>query len=115
MKSVKYPCLVLKQFCKTDIVLTIEQEGLNVYGEPLETFTYQGKCNYQDRATTVLTAEKKLITLSGVALFPGDISPELPTISGGIAVVNGVTRQIYEGVKHRNPDGTVNYTEVNLK
>lgn len=112
----KYPCLVLKQFCKTDIVLTIEQEGINVYGEPLETFTYRGKCNYQDRATTVLTAEKKLVTLSGVALFPGDILPELPTISGGSAMIaNGISRQIYEGIKHRNPDGTVNYTEVKLK
>lgn len=111
----KYPCLVLKQFCKTDIILTIEQEGVNVYGEPLETFIYQGKCNYQDRAATVLTAEKKLVTLSGVALFPGDILPELPTISGGSVMVGSETRQIYEGIKHRNPDGTVNYTEVKLK
>ncbi len=110
----KYPKLILPGFCKTDIEIEVEQEGLNVYGEPLETFKYKGKCNYQDSAKTELTADKKLITLSGVALFSGDICPEFPTISGGTATVNGVSRRIYEGKKHRNPDGTVNYTEVKL-
>lgn len=72
------------------------------------------KCNYQDKAKTVLTAEKKLIEITGAALFPGDICPELPVISGGSAVIFGGKRRILEGRKSRNPDGTVNYTEVLL-
>lgn len=108
----KYPCLIPKQFCKTDISLSLDREGLNVYGEPLEAVTYSGKCNYQDKARTVLTAEKKLIQLTGSALFPGDICPELPVISGGSAEIMGVKRRILQGKKARNPDGTVNYTEV---
>lgn len=110
----KFPCLVDKIFCKTEVTVTIEQEGVDKYGDPLDTIQYEGKCNYQDSAKTVLTAEKKLIQLSGVALFPGDICPELPTISGGSITVNGVERQIHAGIKHRNPDETVNYTEIQV-
>lgn len=110
----RYPCLVKKSLCRTDIKCTLEQEGLNEYGEPLETIEYSGKCNYQDKARTVLTAEKKLIQITGTALFPGDICPELPVISGGSAMIFGVERRIEQGTKARNPDGTVNYTEVLL-
>ena len=99
-----YPCLVPKRLCKTDVSLLLDKEGLSKYGEPLEPFEYSGKCNYQDKARTVLTAEKKLIQITGTALFPGDICEELPVI--------GVKRRILEGRKARNPDGTVNYTEV---
>ena len=72
----KYPCLVPKRLCKTDISLTFDREGLNEYGEPLQTIEYSGKCNYQDKAKTVLTADKKLIQITGTALFPGDICRE---------------------------------------
>ncbi len=111
----KYPCLVPKRLCKIDIKLKFEREGLNKYGEPLETVEFAGKCNYQDKAKTVLTAEKKLIQIAGTALFPGDICPTLAVISGGEAEIFGVSRRIIEGRKARNPDGTVNYTEVLLE
>lgn len=110
----KYPRLVSKRLCKTDISLELDREGLSEYGEPLESAQYAGKCNYQDKARTVLTVEKKLIEITGTALFPGDICPELPVISGGTAVIFGVKRRVLEGRKARNPDGTCNYTEVLL-
>ena len=111
----KWPCLVAKQFCKTDIKLSIEQEGINGYGEPLEPVVYEGKCNYQDKAKCILTDEKKIIEITGTALLPGDICPRLPVISGGNATVHGVERRIVRGTKARNPDGSVNYTEVLLQ
>lgn len=111
----KYPCLVPKQLCSIDIVLKFNREGLNEYGEPLEAVEFVGKCNYQDKAKTVLTAEKKLIQIAGTALFSGDICPALAVISGGEAKIFGVSRRIIEGRKARNPDGTVNYTEVLLE
>ena len=110
----KYPRLVPKKLCKTDIALEFTQEGLNGYGEPLPVITYSGKCNYQDKAKTIMTADKKLVQITGSALFNGDICPELAVISGGIAVVFGVERRILQGSKKRNPDGTVNFTEVLL-
>ncbi len=110
----KYPCLVPKRLCKTSIRCSFDQEGLTEYGEPLPPVVYSGQCNYQDKAKTVLTAEKKLIQITGSALFPGDICPGLPVISGGSAEIFGVQRRILQGSKARNPDGTVNYTEVLL-
>lgn len=110
----KYPCLIPKQLCKTDIHVSAEREGLSEDGGPLKAFEAYLKCNYQDAAKTVLTAEGKQIQLTGIALFPGDIAPGLPTLSGGTAVVFGVQRTIYQGIKARNPDGTVNHTELRL-
>lgn len=109
-----WPCLILPQWCKTDICVEFDREGLNEHGEPLEPVEYAGKCNYQDKAKTVLTAERKLAEISGTAMFPGDICPGLPVISGGSAVVHGAKRRILQGRKARNPDGSVNYTEVTL-
>lgn len=110
----RYPCLVPKHLCKTDICLELEKEGLDEYGEPLPVIVFEGKCNYQDGGKSIFTADKKLVQLSGVALFPGDICPEFPLISGGVATVMGTTRRIFSGRKARNPDGSVNYTEVQL-
>lgn len=110
----KYPCLVPKRLCKTEICLEIDKEGLNHYGEPLAPVVFKGKCSYQDKARTVLTAEKKLVEITGSVLIPGDACPELPSISGGSASVFGVKRRILQGSKARNPDGSVNFTEVLL-
>lgn len=110
----KYPCLIPVKMCRTDIHMELEQEGLQENGEPLPAIVYDGKCNYQDRAGTVFTAEKKLVEITGTALIPGDICPDMAAVSGGTAVVFGGKRRIQQGIKARNPDGTVNYTEVLL-
>ncbi|WP_411337222.1 hypothetical protein [Ruminococcus gauvreauii] len=110
----KYPCLVPKRLCKVPVHLEIEPEGLNKYGEPLDTIIYDGTCNYQDKARTILTTDKKLVEITGSALLPGDICPELPVISGGTATIYGAKRRIQQGTKARNPDGSCNYTEVLL-
>ena len=102
------------QHSATILGVEIEPEGLDVYGRPLTPVVYDGKCNYQDKAKTILTAEKKLIEVTGTALFPGDIAPDLPVISGGMVTIFGVERRIVQGTKARNPDGTVNYTGLEL-
>lgn len=110
----KYPCVVPQRLCKTEIRLEISREGVNEFGEPQEPISFDGRCNFQDKARTVMTAEKKLVEITGVVLIPGDICQELPVISGGKANVYGCERVIQQGRKARNPDGTVNYTEVLL-
>lgn len=111
----KYPCLVPKALCETYIEAEIEQEGLNNDSEPFPPARWSGKCNYQDGGRTVFTAEKKLIQLSGCVLIPGDIAPDIPVISGGIVKIFNVERHIYKGTKARNPDGTVNYTRLEVE
>ena len=49
----------------------LESEELSNLGKPLYTFDSDLVCNFQDRAKTVLTTEKKLVQITGTALFPG--------------------------------------------
>lgn len=110
----KYPCLVDKHLCTTPITGTLEQEGLSKYGAPLTPVAINTTCNYQDAAKTIYTKDKKVVQITGSALFPGDIAPSLPTISGGTATIYGVNRRVIQGTKARNPDGTVNYTRLDV-
>lgn len=110
----KYPCLVDKRVCRTPIYAELDREGYGNFGKPLDGIVFDGLCNYQDRAKTVLTAEKKLVEVTGSAYIPGDICPELPVISGGTVTIFGVERRIAVGTKARNPDGTVNYCVLEI-
>ena len=110
----KYPLLIDKKFCKTPVTVRLYSEGNDEDGEPLEAVAYEGLCNYQDSAKTVLTADKRLIQLTAQAYFIGDIAPALSVISGGEVTVFGETRRIAQGIKARNPDGTFNYTRLDL-
>lgn len=110
----KYPCLVPKRLCKTPVVVRLESEELNNMGEPAKVLELTLNCNFQDKVKTVLTAEKKLVQITGTALFPGDIAPEFPSLSGGTVTVFGEVRRISQGTKARNPDGTVNYSRLEV-
>ena len=54
-----------------------------------------------------------MITLSGEALFCGDIAPDSPIIDGAVEI-GGREYKIYGSEKAKNPDGTVNYTRLEL-
>ncbi|MEE1218598.1 MAG: hypothetical protein U0L20_01585 [Ruminococcus sp.] len=128
----KFPSLVKSQFCKTPVEITIYGEGVTEDGAPISAFECQDLCpsedlypsetlhignlfcNLQSNAKTVYTKEQKIVQMSGVLLFNGDIAPNCEIISGGFVLLNGEKRIIVKGVKHRNPDGTVNYTELDV-
>ncbi len=110
----KFPCLVDKRFCKTPIKVTLYREGITEDGEPLTAVKLDLMCNYQDKAKTVITADRQLVQLTAQAYFVGDIAPDLPTLSNGEVEVYGIKRRIFQGEKARNPDGTVNYTRLDL-
>lgn len=48
------------------------------------------------------------------ALLNGDIAPDFDIITGEIQLKSGVKRRIYASEKAKNPDGTVNYTRLEL-
>lgn len=110
----KYPCLVPKRLCKVPVQVHLESEELNNQGAPKYTLDADLMCNFQDRAKTILTAEKKLVQITGTALFPGDIAPDMPSLSGGTLTVFGEERRIEQGMKARNPDGTVNFCTLEV-
>lgn len=110
----RWPELVPNSVCNTPIHVVIEQEGISEEGEPLKALEAELMCNYQDSAYRTLDEQHKLIVLSGKAYFNGDIAPGITVISGGEVVVFEMKRRIYKGTKARNPDGTVNYTLLEL-
>ncbi|MDE7390214.1 MAG: hypothetical protein K2M82_04655 [Lachnospiraceae bacterium] len=110
----KYPCLILKSVCKTPVNVTVYREGISEDGEPLTDVKLDLMCNYQDKAKTVITADKQLVQLTAQAYFIGDIAPDLPTLAGGEVEVYGIKRRIFQGEKARNPDGSVNFTRLDL-
>lgn len=110
----KYPCLVPKRLCKTDAEVIIRSEEADREGDFPELFRAALKCNLQTKAYKTLTPDKCLITLSGKALFSGDICPEVEEISSGTVNIGSHEYGIYKGSKARNPDGTVNFTELEL-
>ena len=110
----KNPSLVPNRWCKIPIHVEINQEGISEDGGPLKALEIDTMCNYQDKAKKVLTEQQQLIEIEGTALINGDIAPQLPSISNGKVVVNGVERRIFRGTKARNTDGTVNYTKLEL-
>lgn len=111
----KYPCVVPKRLCKTDILVHLESEELDNKGNPKQVIDLSLKCNFQDVAKTILTAEKKLVQITGTAMFPGDIAQEFPTLSAGTVTVFKEKRKIEQGMKARNPDGTVNFCRLDVK
>lgn len=109
-----YPKLVRNCDCKTDIHVVLYGEGVTENGEPIVVLEDDFKCNYQDKAKRLLTSDKVLIQLTAKVYLVGDIAPNLAVISSGKVTVFGETRNIYQGSKARNPDGTVNFTELEI-
>ena len=109
----KYPQLVPDRVCTTPITV-YRESGLIRDGSPKRTVIFEGKCNYSEKTYQRITADKQLITLNATALFNGDIAPDVDTIEGEVNVLSGIHRRIYASQKNRNPDGSVNYTRLEL-
>lgn len=107
-----WPSLVPPGVCNTPckVVLTAG-EGEDC--APVVAATLELKCNWQDAPRQVLDAERRLIQLSGTALFTGDIKPEMDVLAGTVEIY-GTKWTIHKGTKCRNPDGSVNYTKLEL-
>ncbi len=79
----KYPCLVPKRLCRTDIHVHLESEDTDNRGQPEKALDLDLKCNFQDRAKTILTAEKKLVQITGYGFVPWGHCPGLPNLKRG--------------------------------
>lgn len=107
-----WPRLVTPRMCKTPCTVVLT-DGCGEDGTPAEVAKLELNCNWQDSPKQVLNAERQLIQLNGTALFDGDIAPDVDVLAG-TAVIHRRTWTIYRGTKCRNPDGTVNYTRLEL-
>jgi len=109
-----YPKLVPDKVCKTDITVKLYSKEISEDGEPEVLLEQELKCNWQSKSRRVLSAEKVEIVITGTVYFNGDIAPSLSELAGGEVVIFGETRRIYQGTKSRNPDGSVNYTMLEI-
>ena len=107
-----WPHLVPDMVCTIPIEV-VKTEGLGEDGAPKEVMVFRGKCNYKENAKQILSADRQLITIVGTALMNGDIAPREATIEGFVSV-HGKRLRIHRSEKARNPDGTVNYTSLEL-
>ena len=111
----KWPKLVRSFTQSTEISVVIELEGIDEDGAPVEGVSFSGLCNYQDTAKRVYTSEKTYTDITGTCYFDGDIAEDLAVISSGTVTIHGTDREVVQGMKARNPDGTVNYTRLDLR
>lgn len=109
-----WPKLVPSWLCTTPAHVRADSGGTDEDGAPIVALEIDAGCNYQSGGKVVLTADKREVRLSGVCLFDGDIAPELPELTSGTVEVAGGKYEIFQGAKARNPDGTVNYTRLEL-
>ena len=109
-----FPCLVDKKFCKTNVLVTIDKDEMNEDGEIERAASIITTCNLQMGARVSMTKDKEKIELAGVALFIGDLCPSVPVIASGTVKIKDAEYSINKGTKNLNPDGTVNYTTLEL-
>lgn len=108
----RWPKLVRE--AKTPCTVTIYDEGIDEDGAPIVHTLSDLLCNYQSKAKTIHMKDKTYIEVSGTCLFDGDICPGVAEITDGKAEIYGEKRRIVQASKARNPDGTVNYTRLDL-
>lgn len=112
----KWPKLVPSIVCNTPITVQL-QEGVEDDGSPKYTVAWEGKCNYSEKSRQVLDEKRQLVELQARVLIDGDIAPG-QDIAGEVMITPegspGVVRCIYSASRARNPDGTVNFTQLEL-
>ena len=112
--ALKFPCLVDKRFCNTSVTVTLDNYNMNEDGELEPLVILHKKCNLQMGANANYTKDKEKVAIIGKALFIGDLCPSLDVITSGTVRINGNDYSINKGTKNLNPDGSVNYTTLEL-
>lgn len=110
----KYPKLVPPSVCKTKIMVKVNLDEIGEYGESDVSQVGSFYCNYQATSKRIYTSDTSYIQLSGIALLDGDALDMNSNPSDGEAVILGRTFRIHSISKMRNPDGSVNYTKIEL-
>lgn len=77
-----------------------------------EVSIFDGKCNFSEKSRTTLNEQRQVVTLTGKAIFKGDIYPG--KLIKGYVELEGIKRTIYKASKPRNPDGSIYSTELDL-
>ena len=110
----KWPELVPDTICSTPMTVRLDAEGINEDGSPKSGRIIDAMCNFQQKSKWSMDAERRLVQVQATAMFNGDIAPDMDTLSGTASVNSGAIWTIHASSRARNPDGTVNYTCLEL-
>lgn len=112
----RWPKLVVPFTQSTPVSVVINADGIDEDGAPVEGVSWYGNCNWQDHVAEVFAKEKAETEVHAILYIDGDPFPTMNVIAGGdVTTAYGEERSIVSGMKARNPDGTVNYTRLDLK
>lgn len=111
----RFPRLVKAFTQSIPITAVVDADGIDEDGAPIVGATWEGSCNWQDRSVETFDHTKVETKVVATLYIDGDPFSGLAIISGGNVTAFGETREIVQGMKARNPDGTVNYTRIDLK
>ncbi len=107
-----YPKLV--RTAKTPAEITLYAAEMNEFNEREAAVCGIFLCNFQAGGGIAFTEQKQQIRLSGTLLIDGDICPECFAPVDGTVTVNGAEFRAVRVQKCRNPDGSVNYTKIEV-
>ena len=110
-----YPRLVRDFVQSTPMNVVVDADGIDEDGAPIEGARWEGSANYQDHTHDIYAKDKVETEVLASIYIDGDPFPSLSVIAGGEVTVFDETRNIVRGMKARNPDGTVNYTRLELR
>ncbi len=111
----RWPRLVAGFTQSTPVAVTVELEGFDRDGAPIEGASWEGSANWQDVSKRVYSRDRVEIDVTASLYIDGDPFPEVASITGGTVEAFGEERDIVLGSKGRNPDGSVNFTRLELR
>lgn len=107
-----YPRLIIQ--ARTPVHVELLRTGPNEYNERETVLSADLLCNFQAGGQIIFGEQKQQIQLSGTALFDGDICPGFEEPAAGNLSIFGTQYRIVRAQKWRNPDGSVNYTRLDV-
>lgn len=111
----RWPRLVMGFTQSTPVTVTVDVDGIDEDGAPIVGSSWSGACNWQDRTREVYSRDLAETEVNATVYIDGDPFPGLSVIAGGTVSAFNDEREIVQGMKARNPDGTVNYTRLDLR
>ena len=98
----------------TPVEATVDADGIDEDGEPVVGARWSGMCNWQDSTIEKYARDRAETEVKASLYIDGDAFPDLAVIAGGTVDALGAEMTIARGTKGRNPDGTVNFTRLEL-
>ena len=108
----KWPQLVKPWACKVPITITLT-DGIGEDGAPQIAATVEALCSINGKGGWTVDERRQMVRYTCAALLPGDIAPQLAHLTGWVEL-QGKRLTIHAADRARNPDGSVNYTRLEL-